>query len=572
MSVRRPLLGFLLVFLSPLVLGGRPANANRVSDALEFHLVESVGYPWVAVDLDNTYPSPPIVVCTYVLASPGDPPATTRIRNVTPTSFELRIQQFEDNSSVTPNDVHCIVAAEGAHTLPDGRAFEAYTVVSDQVSGQAVGWQVFRQENVSATLTQSYSSPIALGQVMSFNDNRASTFFATDCDNRQNEPFQTGQADGICVGKQIGQINAGRASETLGYIVAESGTGTVNGVNYAIGETADVYRGPGNPGPVSAAVPGDFDVGAAVIAGMDGGQGGWFALGGADPLPAGSMAGFADEETVAGDTGRGHTTERAHYWLFDETNFPELTLTKTAPTSSFDEAGEMVTYSFEVENSGNTTIDAISLEDDLIGPVTCPASTLAIGVSMTCSADYTITPADVSAGSVTNIASVDGVPAGGRLDAAADTWTLTYTNGPADLQVTKTIDVWVPDSYALPGEDVAYTLTVTNEGAASPDADTLFLVDALPAEVDFWGGDFDPGVPGTGPVVFDESGTGLSLGGGSVGYATSTTRPASMADCTYAPLTGYDPSVRFICLNPQGTMPGANPDPWFTVQFRVRLK
>lgn len=572
MSVRRPLRVLLLVLVSALVLVERPAHANRVSDELEFHLVPNVGYPWVTVELDNTYSPSPVVVCTYRLVSSANPPAVTRIRNVTATSFELRIQQFEDNSSVTPGNVHCVVAAQGAHTLPDGRPFEAHTVVSDQVSGSVVGWGSARTENVSASITNTYSAPVALGQVMSFNDNRASAYYATDCESRQNEPFRSGQADGICVGKNIGQINGTRASETIGYIVVERGSGSVNGVNYAIGETTRFIRGVGNNPPYTISVARDFDVGIGVQAAMFGVQGGWFVLYGADALPANQLRGAIDEETVAGDTSRGHTNEPVFYWLFDETNFPELTLTKSAPTTSFDEAGETVSYSFEIENAGNTTIDAVTLTDDQIGPVACPSASLAPSTNMVCTADYTITPADVAAGSVTNIASVDGVPTGGRLDAATDSWTLTYSAGPADLQVVKTIEVWAPGSYALPGEDVVYTLTVTNEGAASPDADTLLLVDALPAEVDFWGGDLDPGIPGTGPVVFDESGTGLSFTSGSLGYSASTTRPASMTDCSYTPPADYDPNVRYICLSPQGTMPGATPDPWFNVRFRVRLK
>lgn len=549
-----------------------PVHANRITSTLEVHLVENAGYAWTTVELDNSYTSP-VIVCTYALPSAASNPAVTRINNVTSTSFDLRVQGFVDSSAVTPAGVHCIVSEEGAYTLPGGIAYEARTVFSDQISTHANNWPISAMEDVSADITQSYLAPILVGQVMSYNDNRASVFHANDCEQRANPAFQSGQADGACLGRHIGQIASTRAGETIGYFVIESGSGTTNGVTYVSGTTARSIRGVGNNPPYAVSLPADYEIGIAAMAGVQGGQGGWYVHYGADPLPASGLRAAIDEETVAGDATRRHTFERAFYWVFDETNFPELTLDKSAPTTSFDEAGETVTYTFDIENTGNVTVDAITLSDDKIGTVSCPATSLAAGASMSCSASYTITPADVSAGNATNIATVDGDPTGGSLSPATDTWTLTYTNGPTDLTVTKTNELWSANGYALPGEDVVYALTVTNEGAASPDADTLFLVDALPEEVELWGGDFDPGTPGTGPVVFDESGTGLTFTGpGTVGYSASASRPASMAECTYTPLAGYDPNVTFVCLNPQGTMPGADPDPWFEARFRVRLK
>jgi hypothetical protein len=57
-----------------------------------------------------------------------------------------------------------------------------------------------------------------------------------------------------------------------------------------------------------------------------------------------------------------------------------------------------------------------------------------------------------------------------------------------------------------------------------------------------------------------------------VRYSNSGTAPASFAACTYTPSAGYDPNVRYLCLNPKGQMLAGNPDPTFSAQFRVRIK
>ncbi|MCK8478973.1 DUF7507 domain-containing protein, partial [Microbacterium aurugineum] len=61
--------------------------------------------------------------------------------------------------------------------------------------------------------------------------------------------------------------------------------------------------------------------------------------------------------------------------------------------------GELIAYSFEVMNTGTVTVTDITVTDPLAGSVTCPATALAGGASMTCTADvpYTVTEADVLA-------------------------------------------------------------------------------------------------------------------------------------------------------------------------------
>ncbi|NJM42486.1 MAG: hypothetical protein HC853_17980, partial [Anaerolineae bacterium] len=47
-------------------------------------------------------------------------------------------------------------------------------------------------------------------------------------------------------------------------------------------------------------------------------------------------------------------------------------------------AGSTVTWTYIVSNTGNTALVNVSVSDDVIGAVTCPQNTLAVGESMTC--------------------------------------------------------------------------------------------------------------------------------------------------------------------------------------------
>ncbi|MFX7329010.1 hypothetical protein ABTI69_19695, partial [Acinetobacter baumannii] len=93
--------------------------------------------------------------------------------------------------------------------------------------------------------------------------------------------------------------------------------------------------------------------------------------------------------------------------------------------------------SYLVSNTGNTTnTAAITVSDDRIEPVTCPAlpaGGLAPTQSITCTATYTVTQADIDAGTVTNIASASD----GTTTSPTDTVTVTATRNPA-LTIDKT--------------------------------------------------------------------------------------------------------------------------------------
>lgn len=144
---------------------------------------------------------------------------------------------------------------------------------------------------------------------------------------------------------------------------------------------------------------------------------------------------------------------------------------------------------------------------------------------------------------------------------------------PPELNASKTVANYDPAGYAVPGADVLYSITATNSGLGTVDADTMFFVDTIPAELVFYNGDIDDGGPEIFPVAFNETGSGLSFTYATdVAYSNAAAAPASMAACTYVPSAGYDANIRHICVNPKGEFLAGSPDPTMSISFRMQVQ
>lgn len=336
-------------------------NVMLLDTFIETHRIEDATASWQTVSLANAYTAP-VVSCTYVLPAFSNNEAHTRVRNVTSSSFDVRIQRFENSSAVTTSDVHCLVVETGAHTLSDGHKIEARTILSDDTSGNAAGWTSTETENVTSTLTSGFSSLVVLGQVMTFNDPQASVFWTNNCGNRNTPPTPSA----FCVGKHIGMINDTRLNETLGYIVTEPGSGTVNGIDYAFARGGNTIAGTGNSPPYTYTVTGDFETAVLTQAAENGGNGGWAVLFGSDPLPNNGIQIAIEEETVAGDTTRRHINEEVYYSAFRSAQSALFTASKTvsvAADSPTDYAipGSDVIYQIDIQNTGDGAADEDSV-------------------------------------------------------------------------------------------------------------------------------------------------------------------------------------------------------------------
>jgi uncharacterized repeat protein (TIGR01451 family) len=89
---------------------------------------------------------------------------------------------------------------------------------------------------------------------------------------------------------------------------------------------------------------------------------------------------------------------------------PAISLKKTAGSSTFDVVGQVVTYTYVITNTGNVSLASAqyTVTDNLLNggaAFNCGApQVLAVGATITCSNNYTITASDLSNGSVTNLA------------------------------------------------------------------------------------------------------------------------------------------------------------------------
>lgn len=155
-----------------------------------------------------------------------------------------------------------------------------------------------------------------------------------------------------------------------------------------------------------------------------------------------------------------------------------------------------------------------------------------------------------------------------------DYWVFQDNSAPI-VEAEKTVAAFDPlgeDLFQIPGSDVLYTITVRNSGTGLVDDDSIFLVDRLPAETVFFNGDVDDGGPLTGAVAFEDFGSGLNFDPATdLSFATGSTPPQSIADCTHSAVAGFDPSVRFLCLTPRGPFLPGDPDPGFSFTFRARV-
>ncbi len=267
-----------------------------------------VGSSPVTVGLANSYVSA-VVVCTANYTD-NTTPIVTRISNVTASSFDVRLQN-PSNGVVATEIVNCLVVEEGTWTI-DGVNIEAQTYLST-VTDENNSWVAQAQ-----TYSQSYNSPVVLGQVMSENDANWSVFWCQGT-SRSNPPI----ASALRTGKTVCEDSTvTRANETIGFIVIEASSGTIGGVAFEAALGADTVLGVTNSPPYTytfnAAFSSAPQIAVVTQAAMDGGNGGWAQTHGATMTSATSMFLSIDEDQVK-DSERNHTSEQVGYIVFETT-------------------------------------------------------------------------------------------------------------------------------------------------------------------------------------------------------------------------------------------------------------
>ena len=151
-----------------------------------------------------------------------------------------------------------------------------------------------------------------------------------------------------------------------------------------------------------------------------------------------------------------------------------MTIEKSASPNAFTHENQIVYYSFLVTNTGNTALSSIVVSDDIVTSVSCPANSLAVGASMTCTASYPISAADMAADLVTNTVTADSAETTPISDiltisqipvnSNTDTETVNYAAIAIDKLVSDDNSTWVNSVTVTTGDTVYFQVTVTNPG------------------------------------------------------------------------------------------------------------
>lgn len=141
---------------------------------------------------------------------------------------------------------------------------------------------------------------------------------------------------------------------------------------------------------------------------------------------------------------------------------PQLNLVKQVrqPLPGDLVAGSKVPYDFVVTNSGATDITGLAVTDPKIGPISCPTTTLRSGKTVTCTATYTVTAADVTHGSIDNTAIATGTSNGQTVTSPPSSQSVPIERPPG-LVVEKKAET--PGPYSV-GQTVTFSYTVRNTG------------------------------------------------------------------------------------------------------------
>jgi uncharacterized repeat protein (TIGR01451 family) len=167
---------------------------------------------------------------------------------------------------------------------------------------------------------------------------------------------------------------------------------------------------------------------------------------------------------------------------------PSIGIVKSASVTSFSAAGTLVTYYYEVTNTGSTTLSTVGVTDPMVNlsPVVCPDPTLAAGASEQCSATYTTSASDVTNGSIHNTGTASGTYCSTTVTASSSL-TIPYlapvtavSSSPSSaipaISLAKTA---ASGTYDAIGQVVTYTYVITNTGNVILSATQYIVTDNL---------------------------------------------------------------------------------------------
>lgn len=146
----------------------------------------------------------------------------------------------------------------------------------------------------------------------------------------------------------------------------------------------------------------------------------------------------------------------------------DLTLTQIPSPNNLSHAGDVVTYTFTATNSGTRTLSHLTIAagsfngTGTLNNVTCASQTIAPNASVTCSATYSVTQADLdSLTSLIHVATAIADDSVGESIQSNPTKTTVPLIRQPELSLSKSASV---ASFGAAGETIPFVFTVTNTG------------------------------------------------------------------------------------------------------------
>ena len=377
-------------------------------------------------------------------------------------------------------------------------------------------------------------------------------------------------APGLSLTKSVAPVDASLpfvAGQVLHYYVVVTNTGNLQINNILIDDS--VFSGDGTAPSFTcpSGTPFSLDPGESVTCTAD-----YTVVTGDETASTITNTATAEGQATNGDTPTASDTATVPSALD-----PAMTITKTAFPTVATLAGTAISYTYVVQNTGNTIISALSVDDSTFsgtGPAPqaqCDFSAAPIpgglvpGEFVTCTstAPYLVTQADMDAGVLTNTARALGDDPDGQpvLDPVthqppsatasvtmfqAPALTLVKVGGPRNAQHV----------VGAAGDTITYTFTVTNTGNVTVSSIGI-------AEEDFSGsgGPLNATCPST-PLAPGDVATCQAT------YSVTTTDMGTVAILNRARATGSDPGHASVVSPPDravvGVVPGPTPPPGTT--------
>ncbi|NCA86876.1 MAG: DUF11 domain-containing protein, partial [Clostridia bacterium] len=149
---------------------------------------------------------------------------------------------------------------------------------------------------------------------------------------------------------------------------------------------------------------------------------------------------------------------------------PGMIITKTLITdiSAGVMAGNVLTYTVEITNTGNITLNNVVVSDNKITPASATCASVAPGATCSLTGTYMLTQADIDAGEIGNTGTGDS----DETNPVTKDITTPLPQTP-ELTVVKSA---AESTYTAIGDEINYTITVTNSGNVT--IDNIEITDA----------------------------------------------------------------------------------------------